>query len=222
MDLPSGTQRELNGTGHKLLDARASAALRPGASFSSNREIAVVQADYLALANDLEQAQSLASVLELQLSGKTNELARFKLIWERTQADLAKFSQDLDTMRAERHSLANEVQRAYAIEHKFERLKAAHEEATASAARLEAELIRERSAHGQTRTELEELQAKANAQPAGAPGGKTCDPNLQRALEVLRDQLDRVLGTRPGAANTGTQRGLKTAALDRIDIEFGA
>ncbi|HYR57814.1 MAG TPA: hypothetical protein VEO95_04255, partial [Chthoniobacteraceae bacterium] len=70
---------------------RDSATLRPGGKFSTNREIAVVQADYMALANDLEQAQALASSLEIQLSGKTNELARFKAIWERTQSDLVKF-----------------------------------------------------------------------------------------------------------------------------------
>lgn len=217
MDLPSGTKREPNG--QSAPSTQVSSTLRPGARFSSNREIAVVQADYLALANDLEQAQSLASTLELQLSGKTNELARFKLIWEQTQTDLVKLAQDLDTMRSERHSLANEVQRAYAIEHKFEKLKAAHEELTTSAARLESELIRERAAHARSRTELEELQAKSCPKPEDPPRGKACDPNLQRALEVLRDQLDRVLGARPGKANSESR--LKTAALDRIDIEFG-
>ena len=216
MDSPSGTKIDPSSTAQKAPGGESSSSLRPGAKFSSNREIAVVQADYLALSNDLEQAQSLASSLELQLSGKTNELARFKLIWERTQTDLAKFAQDLETMRKERHTLANELQRAAAFEHKFEKLKAAHEELTARATRLESELVRERSAHVQSRIEVEELHAKWSGQPDGLAGGNPRDPALRRALEALRAQLDRVLSEPPVGGPA------KPAAPEHIAIEFGA
>lgn len=192
--------------------------MRQGGPLSSNREIAVVQADYLALANDLEQAQSLASALELQLSGKTNELARFKVIWERTQADLLKFSQDLDTMRKERHALANDAQRGYAFKHKFEKLEVAHEELTKKVERLESELARERSAHMQSRAELEQAQ---KLREVAAPVSRsvtrgTDDPELRGAIEALRKQLDRVL-----ASGESSIRPIAKPAPERIDIEFG-
>jgi chromosome segregation ATPase len=221
MDSPSRTPNATNSGGAPTPGQAGSASLRPGAQFSSNREIAVVQADYLALANDLEQAQALASELELQLSGKQNELASLKGIWERTSADLAKFAHDLDTMRKERHALANEVQKGYAYEHKYERLKTSHDELTATAVRLEAELIRERAAHIECRAELEQLRA-ASGKSLGAAGGNARDPELRRALEALRTQLDRVLGAPAPAAHAEPQSRLKTAALDRIDIEFSA
>jgi chromosome segregation ATPase len=187
---------------------------------SSNREIAIVQADYLALANDLEQAQSLASTLELQLSGKTNELARFKLIWERAQADLAKFENDINAMRKERHELANKAQRGYAYEHKYEKLKVEHDQLTERAARLESELTRERAAYVNCRVEMEDLRVRASARSEMSANDKASDPELTRAMELLRDQLDRVLGKRTGAEAPAPQRGLKTAAAERIDIEF--
>lgn len=192
--------------------------LRQGGRISSNREVAVVQADYLALANDLEQAQSLASALEMQLSGKTNELAQFKVIWERTQADLVKFAQDLDTMRKERHALANDAQRGYAYELKLQKLQVVHDELIKKADRLESELVRERASHMQSRVELEQLQAQREAARPVARGGT--DPELRAALEALRTQLDRVLGG--GGGGAGPVRPAAKAAPEHIDIEFGA
>ena len=194
-----------------------SAAVQTGGKFSTNRNVAIVQADYLALANDLEQAQALSADLEIQLSGKTNELARFKAIWEKAQADLSKFASDLDTMRKERHALANEVQRGYAFEHKATKLQASHDELTERAERLEAELIRERAAHVEDRVELQKLREDTTPARGSAPGNPR-DAALRHALETLRAQLDRVLG--PGAdVERGPVRP-KTAAAARIDIEF--
>lgn len=199
---------------------------RTAARFSSNRDVAMVQADYLALANDLEQAQALSSELESQLSGKTNELAQFKLIFERTQNDLVKFAQDLDTMRKERHALANEVQCAYATEHKFEKLKVAHETLQTAhealilkAERLDSDLIRERAAHVQSRTELDELCVKLQNRPAGP--GLARDPELRRSMEVLREQLQRVLGPPLSMTAPPAPTFLKPD-IDHIEIEFSA
>jgi predicted nucleic acid-binding Zn-ribbon protein len=192
--------------------------VRQGGAVSSVREIAKVQADYLALANDLEQAQSLASALELQLSGKSNELARSKMIWEKAQADLAKFAQDLGTMRAERHSLANEAQRGYAFELKFEKLSVAHEELAKKAERLEAELAAERAAHEQTRAEVEQLKnQRARPVPGGPAVRGGTDPELRGALESLRAQLDRVLGGKVASVAPAAK-----AATEHIEIQFGS
>ncbi len=188
-----------------------------GGKFSTNRNVAIVQADYLALANDLEQAQALSTDLEIQLSGKTNELARFKAIWEKAQADLTKFAADLDTMRKERHALANEVQRGNAFEHKLTKLQASHDELTERAERLEAELIRERAAHVENRAESEKLREETAPAQGSAPGNPR-DPALRHALETLRAQLDRVLG--PGSDVASGPVRPKTAAAARIDIEF--
>lgn len=222
MQPPSEAPRRPLSNGPSAPGAEPSSAPPPRSKISSHHEIAVVQADYLALSNDLEQAQSLSSSLELQLSGKTNELARFKLIWERTQTDLAKFAHDLETMRAERHSLANEVQRGYAFESKFERLTAAHDELTAKVVRIESELTQERAAHAQSRTHLEELKAKPRPEPVRAPLGNARDPELQQALEALRAQLDRVLGRATGVAPPAPSSAPKPDAPQHIDIEFSA
>ena len=174
---------------------------------SSNREIAIVQADYLALANDLEQAQALSSTLEMELSGKTNELARFKLIWERTQNDLAKFERDIEGLRKERHALANAAQRAQAYEFKYQRVQAAYDELATRLERLESELVREREAHIQTRAQLDAL-------PKG--GVRRNDPRLRQTLEELRATIDRALAGEPGKAAPA----LEPPKAEHIEIEF--
>ena len=171
-----------------------------GEKISSNRQIAIVQADYLALANDLEQAQALASALEMELSGKSNELARFKLVWERTQADLAKFARDIEAMRQERHTLANEAQRAQAFEFKVQKVQKAHDALAARVEELEAELTREREAHRQTR-------AHVSADPKD-------DLRLRQTLQKLREQIDQAL------AQTAVQAPAEPTKTEHIEIEF--
>ncbi|MGB8166442.1 MAG: hypothetical protein WCF18_03055 [Chthoniobacteraceae bacterium] len=196
----------------------APGGISQGGALSSNREVAKVQADYLALANDLEQAQSLASALELQLSGKTNELARFKVIWEKAQADLARFAQDLDTMRKERHTLANDAQRGYAFEHKLEKLQVTYEELKKKAEQLEAELSAERTAHERTLAELEQLKAQRSRPLSPAsPTRDATDPELRAAMEALRTQLDRVLGGKPLPVSPATK-----PVTEHIEIKFDA
>jgi len=185
----------------------ASNPAQPGMKISSNREIAIVQADYLALANDLEQAQALSSTFEMELSGKTNELARFKLIWERTQNDLAKFERDIEGLRKERHALANEAQRAQAYEFKYQRVQAAYDELATRLERLESELVREREAHIQTRAQLDAL-------PKG--GVRRNDPRLRQTLEELRATIDRALAGEPGKAAPA----LEPPKAEHIEIEF--
>jgi chromosome segregation ATPase len=174
---------------------------------SSNREIAIVQADYLALANDLEQAQALASSLEMELSGKTNELARFKVIWERTQGDLTKFERDMEALRQERHILANEAQRGRAFELKFQKAQAAIDELTAKVERLSGELTREREAHEQSRALLTTVQKD---------GGRRDDLRLRQTLEELRAQIDRALSRTGDPVGTPAE----PPKAEHIEIEF--
>ena len=76
-------------------------------------------ADYVALENDLVQAQELAADFQRQLAGKSNEHAQLKQIFEKTQADLAHLQEGIVELRAERHRLANEAMRATAFQAKL-------------------------------------------------------------------------------------------------------
>jgi chromosome segregation ATPase len=87
-----------------------------GASLSADRE---------ALQNDLEQAKELAADFQRQLSGKSNEVAHFKNLLEKTQKDLNRLDLHVQELRRERHHLANEAMRATALD---AQLKRANEE----------------------------------------------------------------------------------------------
>lgn len=76
-------------------------------------------ADYEALKNDLDQAKDLASDFQRQLAGKSNEVAHFKVLLERAQADFIRLEGHIEELRRERHRLANEVMRATALEMKI-------------------------------------------------------------------------------------------------------
>ncbi len=77
---------------------------------------ASLQADYAALKNDLDQAKELAADFQRELAGKSNEVAHFKVLLERTQTDFKRLEGHIDELRRERHRLANEAMRAMALE----------------------------------------------------------------------------------------------------------
>lgn len=107
-----------------------------------------MEADYLALQNDLEQAQALAQELQGQLADKSNELGMLKVVWERAQKDLEKLNQNILTLRQERHRIAGELQLT-------EGFKAELERARAECKQLRLDLIAERHAHKQAMAEAE-------------------------------------------------------------------
>jgi Chromosome segregation ATPases len=196
-------------------------SVRPGGKLSSNRQVAVVQADYVALANDLEQAKELTSALELQLSGKCNELAQFKHLWERTRSDMQKFEHDLEELRKERHTLANQVQVAYAAEHRLEKLKREHEELTARAEATESELNAERVLHADARRSADALNEEVEFLRRRATSGgvsQGLDPSVRTELQALRNQIDRILEIPVTAGRP--RRGVPESGS--IDISFGA
>ena len=92
-----------------------------------------IRAEYEALQNDVEQAHELAAEFQRQLAGKSNEVAEFKQLFEKTQTDLTRLQTSITELRAERHRLANEAMRAMAFERKLA-------EVTADRNRLQAEL----------------------------------------------------------------------------------
>lgn len=197
------------------------AAARGSGKLSSNRQVAVVQADYVALANDLEQAKELTSALELQLSGKCNELAQFKHLWERTRSDMQKFEHDLEELRKERHTLANQLQVAYATEHRLEKIKREHEELLARTEVLEAELNAERVLHADARRSAdalnEEVEFLRRRATNGGGASSGLDPSVRTELQMLRNQIDRILGAPVAAARP--RRGVLEP--ENIDISFG-
>jgi chromosome segregation ATPase len=199
--------------------------IRTGGRLSSNRQVAIVQADYVALANDLEQAKELTSALELQLSGKCNELAQFKHLWERTRSDMQKFEHDLEALRKERHALANQVQLAYATEHKLEKLKREHEELTARAEVLESELTAERILHADARRSAdaltEEVEFLRRRATNGGTGTHGLDPNVRTELQMLRNLIDKILGAPASAAASSSRPRRGAPEPENIDIAFG-
>lgn len=194
-----------------------------GGKLSSNRQVAVVQADYVALANDLEQAKELTSALEHQLSGKCNELAQFKHLWERTRSDMLKFEHDLEALRKERHALANQVQLAFATEHRLEKLKREHEEVISRTEVLESELSAERILHADARRSADALTEEVEFLRRRSTNGGTqgLDPNVRTELQMLRNQIDKILGTPTSAAAPGSRQRRGTPEPENIDISFG-
>lgn len=77
---------------------------------------ATLAAEYEAVCNDLAEAQELAAVYQRQLAVKSNDFAQLKLLLEKTQRDLQSLQQTINELRSERHRLANEAQRAIALE----------------------------------------------------------------------------------------------------------
>ncbi len=88
---------------------------------------ASLAADYEALQNDFEQAQELAADFQRQLAGKSNEVAHFKAILEKTQGDFARLEGHIRELRQERHRLANEVMRVTALDLEIVKLKRENE-----------------------------------------------------------------------------------------------
>lgn len=192
---------------------------RVGGRLSSNRDIAVVQADYMALANDLAQAQSLAASLEIELSGKTNELANFKHVWERTQADLAKLERDIEELRKERHALANQAQRGQAYEYQFEKQKKLNTELQAKVGNLETELSAERAAHASARLELADLKELLPVSPSTGEAAPA-SAELRELLFNLKAKLDQVLAN-PALKNSETTRPSSThPPAQKIEITY--
>lgn len=85
---------------------------------------ATLVADYEAVRNDLVQAEEIAADYQNQLASKTNDCAQLKIIMERANEDLAALQKAITDLRADRHRLANEVQRLYGVRDQYRQLAA--------------------------------------------------------------------------------------------------
>jgi chromosome segregation ATPase len=85
---------------------------------------AAVSSDLEALKADLENARALAAEYQLELSGKSNELAKVKELFEKTRRHLIQLQISVTQLRDERHRLANRVMEAESEHRKLEQVTA--------------------------------------------------------------------------------------------------
>ena len=153
-------------------------------------------ADYTALQNDLEQANSLASDFQRQLAGKSNECAQFKQVFEKTCRDLAHLQTGITALREERHRLANEAMKTTAYKLKLTKV-------TEERDRLLAEL------------EAAHHAAEVSARAAGARESELT-LKIETLKEVLADAQQRSAPPAPPRQNARASADEKF-----IDIAFG-
>ncbi len=194
---------------------------------------ATLRAEYDALQNDVEQAHELAAEFQRQLAGKSNEVAEFKQLFEKTQKDLTRLQASITELREERHRLANEAMRATAFERRLtettadrDRLLKELDLAKQAASRGDDESERrllERDAHiARLSMQLTELRETTPAPRPPAPvqtsGGnpasvKVVLSDMWRTLEQLQKMLD------PGGAPAKPKMPAAPAE-EFIDIAF--
>ena len=165
-------------------------------------------ADYTALQNDLEQANSLASDFQRQLAGKSNECAQFKQVFEKTCRDLAHLQTGITALREERHRLANEAMMVTALKMK---LTKANEERDRLLAELEAA---RRAADVGMRAVVARDQQIAEL---------TLKLETLKEVLVVAQQRPAAREPRPAAVERprGAENSRASADEDFIDIAFG-
>jgi DNA repair exonuclease SbcCD ATPase subunit len=211
---------------------------QPAASLTNPNLSSNLRSEYEALRNDVEQANELAAELQRQLSGKSNEVAEFKQLFEKTQRDLGHLQASINELRQERHRLANEAMRVVAFERKLA-------DVTAERNRLKTELhvlrqslttsaedsdrrLRERDAEiTRLSQEVDNLHGKSRGGAAGpvrAAGKLVGDPAVRTILAELRQTFERLqmmLDPNPESASALRATSQPGAADDTfIDIEF--
>jgi chromosome segregation ATPase len=95
-----------------------------------------ISADLEATRNDLEQVRELAAEYQRELSGKSNELAGLKQLFEKTRQHLIQLELNVKTLREERHRLANRAMEADALEMKLQKMTAQRDRLLAEIERL--------------------------------------------------------------------------------------
>ena len=175
----------------------------PSAGVLTNPNLsAALRAEYEALLLDVAQAHALCADFQRQLAGKSEEVAEFRQLFEKTQSDLARLQSGIVELREERHRLANEAMRVAALARKLadagterdwliaelERTKQGHTADMQDAAQI----IRERDAIIE---KLSRQLAQSGAQPRDLEKGKDAGVNgvvsdMWQTLERLQTVLD--------------------------------
>jgi chromosome segregation ATPase len=207
----------------------AEAPILPSPSRTATSPLgASLQSDYEALRNDLEQANDLAADFQRQLAGKSNEVAHFKSLLERTKVDLGRLDAHVQELRKERHRLANEVMRSAALE---QQLRRSNEEID----RLKVEVDTLRSAGGNRVEELllvsEEqqkeitrlraaLEVLKRSKPGTAPAPE--DGKMQQQIAELTSLVKSLQGALDGQCRTDRRKPAADTSWDSdvINISF--
>ena len=92
---------------------------QPASVLTNPNLSAALRAEYEALLHDVEQAHALCAEFQRQLAGKSDEVAEFKQLFEKTQVDLDRLQAGITELREERHRLANEAMRVAALARKL-------------------------------------------------------------------------------------------------------
>ena len=92
---------------------------QPASVLTNPNLTAALRAEYEALLHDVEQARALCAEFQRQLAGKSDEVAEFKQLFEKTQVDLDRLQAGITELREERHRLANEAMRVAALARKL-------------------------------------------------------------------------------------------------------
>ena len=206
---------------------------RPSAPLTNPGLGATLRAEYEALQNDVEQANELAAEFQRQLAGKSNEVAEFRQLFEKTQKDLTRLQASITELREERHRLANEAMRAAAFERKLAQMTGERDrllaeldltkQAVASGADESRRCVLDRDAQiARLLMELTELREKnpASRAPASARRSGGNDAAVKGVLsEMWRtlEQLQTILDPQSPAAKPKAQAAAKE---EFIDIAF--
>jgi chromosome segregation ATPase len=99
----------------------------------------------------------MAADFQRQLAGKSNEVAHFKSVLEKTREDLTRLEGHIAELRQERHRLANEVMIAAAMKEKFKEITAERDQFRHEAETLRSALTTS-GAEYQEQVKLQEME----------------------------------------------------------------
>jgi phage-related tail protein len=176
----------------------------PAAVSATSNITANLRADYEALQNDLEQAQELASDFQQQLAGKSNEVAHFKALLEKTQLDLVRMDGHVVELRRERHRLANEAMEVVGLQAQLEQMTRERDHYLRESHALRSALT---SSDGEMQNRLKQQEAELT--------------RLRAALEVLRSR--QINAIRPAGEKGGPVPPAPASRDDdaSMDVSFG-
>jgi len=211
----------------------AAAAAEPSAppSAPTNPQLTTrLKADYEAIRNDLDQAQALAQDFQAQLAGKTNEVAHFKTLLEKSKTDLERLEGNVGELRQERHRLAGMAMRSMAFEEEAKRaclerdrlraeLEALRKTLAQRTAEAEYENHRQQDEVVRLRAALDTMRKPQTNAPSKPEEGNT-EKRLAELAAVVQRLQAMVDSKEPGSAPAKPAAG--KAPAEHIDISFSS
>ena len=183
---------------------------------------ASLRADYIALRNDLEQAQEMAADFQRQLAGKSNEVAHFKALLERTREDLVRLEGHTTELRQERHRLANEVMIAAELKEVVKDLSSERDQFRREAEALRSALTSS-GAEYQEKIKLQEMEiTRLGAALEAARNGisNSTPAGVRDRISELSATVERLESMMRGRGSTGAGGATSKATGEFIDISF--